>query len=179
MCSFIRQTKMCGCTPPTDPNVQGRPEYFFKINQIEKKKKKSNFLPKVVFLKILKHETYQTNNKNVLFFIKYSWQAFLMCNKPFDLLKILVFDFTLSFELQNDKICKKKNWTKNNKKSDRLARSYQTNNKNVLFFIKYSWQAFLMCNKPFDLLKILVFDFTLSFELQNDKTMSVWHGKIT
>ena len=81
---------MFGCIPPTDPNVQGRPKYFFKSYFIFEKinqKNKSNFLPKIIFLKILKHETYKKIDKNVLCFIKYSWQALLLCNKPFDLLK--------------------------------------------------------------------------------------------
>ena len=102
---YLAKKRMFGCTPPTNPNVQGRPKYFCSW---KKQSKKWNFLPKIVFLKISKHETYQKKkkiDKNVLFFIKYSWQALLLCNKPFDLLKILVFDFTLSSELQNHKIC--------------------------------------------------------------------------
>ena len=117
---FRSLQKLFGCTPLKDPNVQGRLIYFLKKSK--KKKKKSNFLPKIVFLKISKHKTYQKIDKNVSPFIKYSWQALLLCNKPFDLLKILVFVFTLSSELQNHKICIKGN--KNKKQTKK-----QTNKK--------------------------------------------------
>ena len=95
--------KLFHCTPSADPNVQGWPKYLFFFEWIEKKKR-SNCLPKIVFLKISKHETYQKKWTKIYCFIKCSWQALLLCNKLFDFLKIFVLDFSLPFELQNHKI---------------------------------------------------------------------------
>ena len=49
--------KLFSCTPPTDPNVQGRPKYFCCCCCWKNSSKKSNFLPKIVFLKNSKYET--------------------------------------------------------------------------------------------------------------------------
>ena len=131
----------CTCTPPTDPNLQGWCEdpffFFFLTNQSKKKKKKrkkkkkkSDFLPKIVFLKMSKLQTYP-KKKKLLFLMKYSWQALLLCNKPFDLIKILVwlhFIFWASKPLST----RKKIWP-----TDHVFYQTQEYNQAIIFFWPY------------------------------------------
>ena len=98
--------------PATDPYVQGWTKYFF----LKKSIKKIKFSSQNCFSQNFKAWNLlpQKTDKNVLFFIKYSWQALLLCNKPFDLLKILVFDFI-----------------KTKEKFDRLTLSFSDTNREV------------------------------------------------
>ena len=85
--------------------------------------------------------TKKKKKKEMLVFIKYSRKALLLCDKPFDLLRIIVCNFTLSSELQTHKICKKKiTTTTKKKKSDRPTMSFsdtgvQPNNWFVCLFV--------------------------------------------
>ena len=81
---------MFGCTPLTDPNVQGQPNFFFeKINQKIKFSSQNCFSQNFKAWNLQKKK--KKYDKNVFFFMKYSWQALLLCNKPFDLLTRNVF----------------------------------------------------------------------------------------
>ena len=87
--------------------------FFFLINQ-----ENQIFFPKLFFSKFQSMKLNQREKKK--YYFSYNIPDKHFCCVPFELLKILVFDFTLSFELQNHKICKKKNFKRQTNKQKQI-----------------------------------------------------------
>ena len=82
-----------------DLNIFCNQKILFSFQK--KQKQKTNFPPKLLFFKFQSIKLIPKIDKECIIFHKILLKALLLSNKPFDHVKI-------SFELQNQEICKKK-----------------------------------------------------------------------